>query len=101
MPGDDFVRAVAALMGEVNGLRLCDFGCGQGRVARYLADQGAEVVGVDVSAAMLEIARRYEAAERRLTGRHAERRPVWTEVPAGLVVRCRAAPSVALTGGIA
>lgn len=65
MPEDDFFRAVASLMGDVGGLRVCDLGCGQGRVARYLADRGAEVVGVDVSAKMLEIARRYEAAEPR------------------------------------
>jgi 2-polyprenyl-3-methyl-5-hydroxy-6-metoxy-1,4-benzoquinol methylase len=65
VPEDDFFRAVAALMGEVQGLRICDLGCGQGRVARYLADRGADVVGVDVSATMLEIAGRYEAAEPR------------------------------------
>ena len=228
-PEDDFFRAVEALMGEVRGLRICDLGCGQGRAARYLADQGAQIVAVDVSAGMLEIARRYEAAEPRgityvqadvtcpdaidigtfdgvvcnmalmdipslepalqtvkrilrpggwfvfsilhpcynpapsgelqtpegivrtvagyftegywrsdtrpgppgrvgayhrmlstyvnalldagltieriaeprLTGRHAARRPVWTEVPAGLVVRCRAARAVASTAGIA
>lgn len=65
VPEDDFFRAVADLMGDVGGLRICDLGCGQGRVARYLAKQGAAVVGVDVSAKMLEIARRYEEAEPR------------------------------------
>jgi len=63
IPEDDFFRAVAVLMGDVSGLRICDLACGQGRVARYLAAQGAQVVGLDVSAKMLEIARRYEAAE--------------------------------------
>ncbi|MGH2487301.1 MAG: class I SAM-dependent methyltransferase, partial [Ktedonobacterales bacterium] len=39
--------------------------CGQGRVARHLADRGARVVGVDLSANLLEIARRHEAAQPR------------------------------------
>jgi ubiquinone/menaquinone biosynthesis C-methylase UbiE len=64
-PEDDFFLAVESLMGDVRGLRVCDLACGQGRVARYLASQGAQVVGVDVSAKMLEIARRYKAAESR------------------------------------
>ena len=62
---DQYFMAVNELLGNVDGLRICDFGCGQGRVARYLADHGAQVVGVDVSAKMLEIARRYEASEPR------------------------------------
>lgn len=33
-------------------------------------------------------------AEPRLTGRHAERRPVWAEVPGALAVRCRRAVSI-------
>ena len=63
--GDQFFSAVEALLGDVGGLRVCDLGCGQGRATRYLADQGAQAVGVDVSTKMLEIARRYEAAEPR------------------------------------
>ena len=226
---DPFFAAVQELLGDIRGLRICDLACGQGKATRYLADQGAHVAGVDVSANMLEIARRYEAsrprgityvqadverpdalageafdgvlctmalmdiphlepalrtvsrilrpggwfvfsiihpcynpapsgeqvteqgvvrtvsgyftegywrsdtrpgppgkvgsyhrmlstyvnalvavgltiermAEPRLTGPHAERRPVWMEVPGALVVRCRAAGSVASTGGIA
>lgn len=37
---------------------VCDLGCGPGQVARYLADRGREVVGVDVSAGMVAEARR-------------------------------------------
>lgn len=37
---------------------VCDLGCGPGQVARYLADRGLAVVGVDLSAGMLEQARR-------------------------------------------
>jgi ubiquinone/menaquinone biosynthesis C-methylase UbiE len=37
--------------------RVADVGCGPGRVAAFMADQGLEVIGVDVSQAMLGIAR--------------------------------------------
>lgn len=36
---------------------ICDMGCGPGQVARYLADQGAQACGVDLSTAMIEQAR--------------------------------------------
>ena len=62
---DAYYPAVEALIGPVAGLRVCDLGCGQGRVARHLADRGARVVGVDLSAKLLAIARRREAAEPR------------------------------------
>src|SRR5436190_21100760 len=51
------------LIGNVEGLRVCDLACGQGVVARHLAKSGAAVVGVDTSARLLDIARRYEAEE--------------------------------------
>jgi SAM-dependent methyltransferase len=38
--------------------RVADVGCGPGRVAAYLATTGLDVVGVDISPEMLEIARR-------------------------------------------
>lgn len=65
MRDDPYFPAAEALMGDVAGLRICDLACGQGRVARHLADQGAYVVGVDLSARLLAIARRHEAAEPR------------------------------------
>ena len=65
MPEDPYFPAAEALMGELAGQRICDLACGQGRVARYLADRGALVVGVDLSAKLLAIARRHEAAEPR------------------------------------
>jgi SAM-dependent methyltransferase len=43
---------IAAIPGTV-----CDLGCGPGHVARYLHERGAEVVGVDLSPAMIERAR--------------------------------------------
>ena len=35
---------------------VCDFGCGVGRTLRFLAARAKQVVGVDFSAASLEIA---------------------------------------------
>lgn len=62
MRDDPFFPAVEALMGEVAGRRVCDLACGQGRVARHLADLGARVVGIDLSTKLLAIARRHEEA---------------------------------------
>jgi SAM-dependent methyltransferase len=45
------------LLPAVTGERVLDIACGQGRMSRYLARLGAEVTGVDVSAAMLGKAR--------------------------------------------
>jgi ubiquinone/menaquinone biosynthesis C-methylase UbiE len=57
---DPYFQPVEALLGDVAGQRICDLACGQGRVARHLADLGARVVGVDLSAKLLAIARRHE-----------------------------------------
>src|SRR3954452_15247881 len=65
MREDPYFPAVEALMGEVAGKRICDLACGQGRVARYLADLGAHVVGIDLSARLLAIARRHEESRPR------------------------------------
>ncbi len=65
MGEDPFFPAIEALMGEVAGCRICDLACGQGRVARHLADRGARVVGIDLSANLLAIARGHEAAKPR------------------------------------
>ena len=73
---DDAVfAATAALMGDVEGRRVCDLACGQGRVARYFADRGARVTGVDLSAKLLEIARGHEAQHsERIDYRHDDAR---------------------------
>lgn len=63
MHEDPFFPAVEALMDEIDGLRICDLACGQGRVARHLTSLGARVVGIDLSANLLEIARRYEIVQ--------------------------------------
>jgi SAM-dependent methyltransferase len=44
---------------EVRGRgRVADLGCGPGHVARYLHEQGADVLGIDLSERMIEVARR-------------------------------------------
>jgi 2-polyprenyl-3-methyl-5-hydroxy-6-metoxy-1,4-benzoquinol methylase len=62
---DPYFPTVETLLGNVAGLSICDLACGQVRLARHLADRGARVVGVDCSARLLEIARRYEQEHRR------------------------------------
>ena len=62
---DWIVPIVVDLAGEVSGYQVCDLACGQGVVARSLADRGARVLGVDISEKLLEIARRHEREETR------------------------------------
>jgi SAM-dependent methyltransferase len=42
----------------LNGKVILDAGCGSGAQARWLLDQGAEVIGIDLSARMIEESRR-------------------------------------------
>jgi ubiquinone/menaquinone biosynthesis C-methylase UbiE len=73
---DDFAEAYAAqnesglfnayyarpeelrLAGDVAGRRVLDAGCGSGPLSEALRAQGADVVGFDVSAAMVDLARK-------------------------------------------
>ena len=38
--------------------RVCDIGCGPGHIARFLANQGFALTGIDLSTAMVATARR-------------------------------------------
>jgi ubiquinone/menaquinone biosynthesis C-methylase UbiE len=49
--------AVIELLGDVSGKRFLDVGCGAGPLAQWLVENGASVVGFDVSPAMVAIAR--------------------------------------------
>lgn len=49
--------AERGLLGDLAGARVLDVGCGNGRNGRWLAERGAEVVGVDLAAAVLDAAR--------------------------------------------
>jgi ubiquinone/menaquinone biosynthesis C-methylase UbiE len=54
--GDSLFDPVSRLVEEVEGQRICDLACGEGRVARYLAARDADVLGIDTSARLLAIA---------------------------------------------
>lgn len=63
------LRALRDALGPLTGQRVLDLGCGKGRFGRRLAEAGAEVVGLDLSAAMLAQAQgleRVRASARRL-----------------------------------
>jgi ubiquinone/menaquinone biosynthesis C-methylase UbiE len=55
---------VLRLLGDVAGRRLLDLACGNGYLARKLARLGADVVGVDGSPALIDLAQRREARDR-------------------------------------
>ncbi len=56
-----------SLLGDLRGRLVVDFGCGSGDNALVLARRGARVVGVDISEALLQLARRrVEANNRRV-----------------------------------
>lgn len=47
------LRSICAGLGGLQGQRVLDLGCGKGRFAAHLRAEGAEVVGLDLSAGML------------------------------------------------
>lgn len=49
-------KAVLDAVGACEGLRVLDAGCGEGYLARTLADRGADVTGVDVSQGLIDAA---------------------------------------------
>jgi SAM-dependent methyltransferase len=55
--------ATLALAGDVTGRRILDAGCGSGLLFAALRDRGAIVTGIDLSAGMLEQARRRLGAD--------------------------------------
>lgn len=66
--GDSYHRTyvnpvIFEILGDIQGLSILDLACGQGYLSRILARKGAEVIGVDISEKMLEIARASEASE--------------------------------------
>ena len=45
------------LPNDMSGLRVFDAGCGTGNLSRLIGDRGAEVVGVDISQGLIDIAK--------------------------------------------
>src|SRR3954464_7740960 len=41
------VDGILISIGSISGMRIIDIGCGEGQVARALAERGAEVIGYD------------------------------------------------------
>ncbi len=54
-------KTVLELAGDLSGKKVCDLACGEGYFSRILAEQGAEVIGVDLSQKLLEHARQRTA----------------------------------------
>ncbi|MGK3203689.1 GrpB family protein [Amycolatopsis sp. MEPSY49] len=50
--------AILDLAGDVSGRRVLDVGCAAGHLSALLAERGADVLGVDASAALVSLARR-------------------------------------------
>jgi len=57
--------ALLTLIGDISSRRVLDVACGHGRMSRQLADRGADVVGVDLSAALIAKARAAEVTRPR------------------------------------
>jgi SAM-dependent methyltransferase len=55
-------EATARILGDVQGRRVLEIGCGAGQCARWLRAQGAESVGVDLSTRQLQHSRRLDEA---------------------------------------
>ena len=58
--GRDDMRArlLAGLPDDMTGRRVLDAGCGPGQFSEILATRGAEVVGIDISPSLIEIAQK-------------------------------------------
>jgi 2-polyprenyl-3-methyl-5-hydroxy-6-metoxy-1,4-benzoquinol methylase len=53
----EHLDAIKAHLGDLRGRRVLDLGCGTGRIARFLASQGAHVTAIDFSEESLQAAR--------------------------------------------
>ncbi|MCC6628916.1 MAG: methyltransferase domain-containing protein [Chloroflexi bacterium] len=62
---DHILATLPDLLGPIAGQRVCDLACGQGIVARVLAERGALVTGIDLSERLLALVRAEETREPR------------------------------------
>ena len=63
---DPIMPLFLKILEDVSGLITLDAGCGEGYLSRILARRGANVMGIDISARLIEIARRKDP-ERHIT----------------------------------
>ncbi|MBE1554643.1 class I SAM-dependent DNA methyltransferase [Sporosarcina limicola] len=56
VPYDTYVELLDMAASGISGKRVLDIGCGTGLLSAKLAKQGADVTGIDLSTAMLEVA---------------------------------------------
>lgn len=61
----DYITDILKSHGISGGL-VCDLGCGTGRMTRYMADKGYDMIGVDISEEMLLCAREQEESAGRI-----------------------------------
>ncbi len=57
---DPPMAALLRFIGDIRSFQLLDLACGHGRLTRELARRDAHVIGVDISAALLGVARMHE-----------------------------------------
>ena len=77
LPDENLVAWQAAgLLGPLNHARVLDVGCGNGRNSRWLAEKGAQVHGVDISASLLNDVRPGMPKNVRLTANDVLRGPL-------------------------
>ena len=55
--------ALVEFAGDVTGKKLLDLGCGEGYFSRQMAEQGASVIGIDLSPNQLKFARERESEQ--------------------------------------
>src|SRR5262245_60188226 len=60
--GARMLQHLFELIGPVSDQQICDLACGQGHLARKLAQVGAHVIGVDLSSVLIAIARQEETS---------------------------------------
>ena len=63
--GRDQMRALllSRVPADLSGARILDAGCGTGMLSQIAAERGAEVVAIDISPSLIEIARRRTPAD--------------------------------------
>lgn len=72
-----FIDLLEAALPIPRGAEILDLGCGKGRFARYLAEKGFHVTGIDISEANIAFARQFENAHLSFY-KHDMRRPFRT-----------------------